>query len=93
MFEKMISKLYLLPILVQERSVTKAAEKVFVTQAAMSQLLRDLRIYLKDPVLIRNGNKMEPTERAVQLSSTVEQFFGDLKESMDHYFQDMTPAR
>jgi len=89
----MISKLYLLPVLVQERSVTKAAEKVFVTQAAMSQLLRDLRIYLKDPVLIRIGNKMEPTERAIQLSFIVEHFFGNLKESMEHYFQEMKPVR
>jgi len=89
MFEKMISKLYLLPILVREQSVTRAAKRMYVTQAAMSQLLRDLRLYLKDPLLVRQGNKMVPTDRAIKLSFMIERMFGQLRECVDTYFEEL----
>ena len=54
---------YLNPLL-KERSVSRAAEKLGITQPAMSNALRRLRDLLGDPVLVRTSSGMTPTERA-----------------------------
>ncbi len=53
-----------LDVLLEERHVTRAAERIGVTQSAMSQTLQRLRGVLEDPVLIRSGGRMVPTPRA-----------------------------
>ncbi|QFY44084.1 LysR family transcriptional regulator [Candidatus Methylospira mobilis] len=54
-------------LLMSELNVSRAAEKMFVTQSAMSQILQRLRQQLEDPLLIRTPGGMKPTERALTL--------------------------
>ncbi|MCF8067492.1 MAG: LysR family transcriptional regulator [Desulfobacterales bacterium] len=50
--------------LMLERNVSKAADRVYLTQSAMSHALKRLRILLDDPVLVRSEKGMMPTPRA-----------------------------
>jgi DNA-binding transcriptional LysR family regulator len=53
-----------LDALLDERNVRRAAERLGVTQSAMSHTLRQLRELFGDPLLVRSGNRMLPTPRA-----------------------------
>jgi DNA-binding transcriptional LysR family regulator len=57
--------------LVDERSVTRAALRLHVTQSAMSASLRRLRDALGDPVLVQHGKAMVPTPHALALAPEV----------------------
>lgn len=48
-------------VLMEERSVSKAAARMHLTQSAVSNALKRLRTYLADPVLVRQGNTMVPS--------------------------------
>jgi len=48
-------------------SVSKAAEKLDLTQPAVSHILRRLRRILGDPLFIRTGHRLTPTETALAL--------------------------
>ena len=54
-----------------ERSLTKAARNLSLTQPAVSNALRRLREALGDELLIRKGRGLEPTARAVSGCSGV----------------------
>lgn len=60
-----------LDALLRERNVTRAAERVFVSQPAMSAALHKLREYFNDPLLVRVGREMELTPRGVSLVEPV----------------------
>ncbi|HWT96873.1 MAG TPA: LysR family transcriptional regulator [Terriglobales bacterium] len=53
--------------LMHERSVTKAAEKLFLGQPAISAALTRLRGLFDDPLFVRSGRIMEPTARAQEI--------------------------
>ena len=53
--------------LMHERSVTKAAEKLFLGQPAISAALGRLRHLFDDPLFVRSGRSMEPTPRAQEI--------------------------
>lgn len=57
--------------LVTERSVTRAAERMGVSQPRMSNVLARLRHLFADPLLVRTGSGMIPTERATQIAATL----------------------
>ena len=57
--------------LLSTKSVSKAAHKLCRTQSAVSHSLSILRHQLKDELLIRKGNIMEPTPRALELAEPV----------------------
>ena len=59
--------LYALEALVIERHVTRAAERLDISQSTMSMLLAKLRQLLDDEILMRGGEHLMPTERALQL--------------------------
>ncbi len=68
--------LNLLPIfvaLMEERSVTRAADRLGMTQAALSNALSRLRIVLQDPLFIRERYGMRPTAKAEQLAPALTQ--------------------
>lgn len=56
-----------LDALLAERNVTRAAERLFVTQQAMSGALRRLRDFFDDELLVRVGRHFEPTPLARSL--------------------------
>lgn len=55
--------------LMHERSVTRAAEKLFLGQPAISAALSRLRGLFDDPLFVRTGRSMEPTARATEIFS------------------------
>jgi DNA-binding transcriptional LysR family regulator len=57
--------------LLQERSVTRAAERLGVTQPSMSASLRRLRDLMDDDILVREGAGMRPTAMAEALQPTL----------------------
>jgi len=58
-------------VLMAERNVTSAADRIGITQSSMSHTLARLRGLLGDPVLIRRGGGMVPTQRALELIGPV----------------------
>ncbi len=63
--------LEVLDVLLRERSLTRAAKAMEVTQPALSKTLGRLRRYFSDPLLVRAGLRMEPTAKALELASPV----------------------
>lgn len=63
-----LNLLVALEALLEERSVSKAAERLFITQSAMSKTLGRLRELFDDPLFIRKSAAMVPTPRALQLA-------------------------
>ncbi|MCQ4270298.1 MULTISPECIES: LysR family transcriptional regulator [Pseudomonas] len=53
--------------LMHERSVTRAAEKLFLGQPAISAALSRLRSLFDDALFVRTGRSMEPTARAQEI--------------------------
>ena len=53
--------------LMQERNVTRVAEKLFLGQPTISSALNRLRTLFKDPLFVRIGHRMEPTARAEEI--------------------------
>jgi DNA-binding transcriptional LysR family regulator len=70
--------------LMTELSVSKAAEKTFLTQTAMSYILKELRELFDDPLFIRKSHGLQPTQRALDLSPRVKDFL----ESTKNIFQE-----
>jgi DNA-binding transcriptional LysR family regulator len=62
-----------LEALLEERNVSKAAERLFITQSAMSKTLGRLRDLFDDPLFIRKSSGMVPTPRATQLAEHLPQ--------------------
>jgi DNA-binding transcriptional LysR family regulator len=57
--------------LLEERSVTRAAKRLKITQSAASHTLSRLRELFGDPLLVRAGNAMVLSERAARLVEPV----------------------
>ncbi len=60
-----------LDALLAERNVTRASERLFVTQQAMSGALRRLREHFENELLVRVGRQMELTPLARSLALPV----------------------
>jgi len=57
--------LYALSILIEERSVSRAAQRMHVSQPTMSAALARLREYFGDPLLIQQGKSLVPSSLAL----------------------------
>lgn len=60
--------LQLLVTVVEEGSITRAAERLGVTQSAVSHLLDKLREMLDDPLFVKSGRGIVATDRAERLA-------------------------
>lgn len=69
--------------LVHERSVTRAATLVGLSQPAMSNALSRLRALFGDPLLVRVGREMAPTRRALDLAGPIHRALVDLQHALD----------
>ncbi|PYX52743.1 MAG: hypothetical protein DMG76_28405 [Acidobacteria bacterium] len=54
-----------------ERNVTRAAQRVFLSQPAVSHALARLRKEIGDPLFVRAGREMIPTAKATELGPAV----------------------
>jgi DNA-binding transcriptional LysR family regulator len=65
-----------------ERSLTRAAEQLALTQPAVSNALRRLRDALGDELLVRKGRSLEPTPRGQELWPAVRDTLQKLQTSL-----------
>lgn len=65
-----------------ERSLTRAAHKLSITQPAVSNAMRRLREVLGDELVVRSGQGVEPTPRALALWPPVREALAQLQESL-----------
>src|ERR1700761_1684003 len=73
-----LNLLVALDALLAERSVTRAAARVGITQSAMSHTLARLREQFDDEILVRGTGGMVPTTRAAALGEAVGKALGDI---------------
>ena len=66
-------------LLMRERSVSRAAARMDVSQSSMSEMLARLRERLGDPLLVRTREGMVPTERARSLVPQVREAIEQLR--------------
>ncbi|CDZ35584.1 HTH-type transcriptional activator NahR [Neorhizobium galegae bv. officinalis] len=86
--------LNLLPVfltLMDERNVTRAAERLGMTQPALSNALNRLRETLRDPLFIRERYGMKPTQMAEELAPVVRAALSSLDEAIGGQ-QEFDPA-
>ncbi len=74
-----LNLLLALDVLLAEENVTRAAQRMGVTQSAMSRSLATLRTLFKDELLIRVGNEMQPTPYAAALKVGLRNNLADLQ--------------
>ncbi|HEX4195460.1 MAG TPA: LysR family transcriptional regulator [Stellaceae bacterium] len=67
----------------QERSVTRAGDKIGLSQPAMSHALNRLRYMLKDQLFIRTHEGMVPTPRAEQLADPLRRALNDMQLALE----------
>jgi DNA-binding transcriptional LysR family regulator len=81
--------------LISERHVTRAANKVAISQSAMSNALSRLRHVFKDELFVRTAKGMEPTIRAIELGRSIEQILQQTSRLMfsDIRFDPLTSSR
>ena len=66
-----LNLLVYLDVLLREKNVTRSAIKLGITQPAMSNVLKRLRVLLDDPLLVKTSEGMTATERALALQPLV----------------------
>lgn len=87
-----LNLLIALQILLEERNVTRAAERLSVSQPALSKTLQKLRDSFEDELFTRTAHGLVPTPRAEELGQelprlleTIERVLGDAEFSPDTY--------
>ena len=73
-----LNLLVALDVLLEERSVSRAAERLHVSQPAASAALGRLRDYFKDELLVLHGKRMIPTSYAESLQPEVRRILADV---------------
>lgn len=90
-----LNLLVTLDVLLETRSVTRAAERLGVTVSAVSHGLRALRESFDDPLFVRTRAGLEPTPRALGLAGPLRQGLRTLDQTLedDPRFDPATSAR
>lgn len=70
--------------LLMERSVSGAADKLGLTQPAVSNALRRLRATLNDELFLRTTKGMEPTPYALQLAEPIAYALSTIENTLTH---------
>jgi DNA-binding transcriptional LysR family regulator len=69
--------------LMTDRNVTRAAERVGLSQPAMSNALSRLRAFFKDDLFVRSPEGMRPTPRAIEIAPNIHAALGAIDASLD----------
>lgn len=78
-----LNLLAVLEVLVEEGSVSAAAERLSLSQSATSHALQRLRKLLNDELLTREGGKMRPTPVAMRLMGSVRPALGQIAAALN----------
>lgn len=77
-----LNLLLIFEALISECHVSRAADKVFLSQSATSHALNRLRQQLGDPILVRTENGLQPTPRALAMAPKVRNALQLLQQSL-----------
>jgi LysR family transcriptional activator of mexEF-oprN operon len=77
-----LNLLRLFVALMEERHVTRAGERLFLSQPAASGGLKRLREQFHDMLLVREGQELRPTARAEELYATVAPLLSQLSDGV-----------
>jgi DNA-binding transcriptional LysR family regulator len=77
-----LNLLRVLDALLRERNVSRAAERLALSQPAVSNALRRLRELLDDPLLVRVGRSMQATPRALELEGPLRAALQQIEQSL-----------
>jgi len=75
-----LNGLYLLSVLLKECHISRAAQRCFLTQPAMSRALDRLRRDFQDELLVRSGRKYERTPRADRLLAELDRILPQIED-------------
>ncbi|MFV0574452.1 MAG: LysR family transcriptional regulator [Vibrio sp.] len=78
-----INQLRLLVVLEREQNLSKAAQKLFMSQSAASHVLSKLRNRFDDPLFIKTRTGMEPTPLAKTLIPGIRKGLGSIDMALD----------
>lgn len=90
-----LNLLVLFKHMLAERSVSRVADTLGLTQPAVSNALNRLRTHLDDPLFLRSGNRMEPTPFAEQIAEGVTYALGMIHSALNErsHFDAATTSR
>jgi LysR family transcriptional activator of mexEF-oprN operon len=69
-------------VLMQERNVSRAAERLFLGQPGLSAALRRLRETLDDELFVRVGRTLQPTPRALSIAPAIEDALAGIERAL-----------
>ena len=81
-----------LQVLLEERNVSRAAERLFITQPAMSKTLSRLRSVFDDTLFTRSSHGMQPTPRALELAEGLADILSGISQLVSHQAFDPAEA-
>lgn len=73
-----LNLLVALDALLTEQNVSRTAERLHLSQPAVSAALGRLRLYFGDPLLVQHGKRMLPTPHALRLKPMLKALLGDI---------------
>ena len=89
-----LALLYIFDAIMTEGSITRAAERLHMTQPAVSNAVARMRHAWKDPVFVKKGRQIEPTSYALSLWDQVRDPMHELSSALgDRTFDPGTSRR
>lgn len=88
-----LNLLVVLEALLSEHSVTRASEKLDLSQSATSHALGRLRKFFQDPLLVRTPKGMVPTRRAEELIDPLDDILLKLEQMIQPILFNPTTAK
>ncbi len=90
-----LNLLHVLNVLIEEQNVSRAADRLNVSQPTMSAALARLREYFDDPLLVQQGRAMMPTSQALQLQPMIDEALRQVNAiiAASHSFDPLTSKR
>ncbi|WP_178082621.1 MULTISPECIES: LysR family transcriptional regulator [unclassified Pseudomonas] len=88
-----LNLLVILDALLSEQHVTRAAERLHLSQPAVSHALARLRDLLGDPLLVRAGSGLVPTARALELAAPLAEILAQVQSLLAPNIFDPASAR
>src|SRR6185503_19326556 len=76
------SLLLLLRELLSQRRTTLAAQRLGLSQSAVSQALSRLRVLFDDPLFVRKPHGLEPTRHALELAPRIDALLASMHEAL-----------
>ncbi len=77
--DKDINMLLVFKVVMEERNASRAAERLYISQPALSHSLNKLRRDFNDPLFVRNSRGLSPTPKAFLLAEMIHRAVDDLE--------------